>query len=193
MAGAQIEITKDSASEGVRSAIIALEGNALELMLSDIGEYLVRATRERAKREVSPEGEPWKALSPRYKKYKDKKRPGVPKLKFDFHMLGDQFTYQVDRDELLVGTNAKYGAIHQFGGDINIPARSQEAFFSLNKNTGVSRFAKRSRANFAQRVTLPAYTIKMPARPWLGVSTEDAEEIGAIAQDHLSALFDLGT
>lgn len=117
----------------------------------------------------------------------------MPKLKFDFHMLGDQFTHQVVGDELLVGTNAKYGAIQHFGGDIDIAARSQEATFKVDRKTGVSRFAPRRRSNFAQRVTLPAHKITIPARPWLGISAEDETEIAAIAQDHLSNLFAVRT
>lgn len=188
---ARIEITKDTASPALREATSALAGEAATLMLSDIGEYLVQATRDRAQREVSPDGTPWAALSPRYKKFKDRKRPGVPKLKFDFHMLGDQFTHQVAGDELLVGTNAKYGAIHQFGGDVNIPARTREVLFSINRKTGQSRFANRRRANFAQQVTIPAYKIRMPARPWLGLSAEDEAEVIAIAREHVEGLFKL--
>lgn len=185
---ARIEITQDTASPAIREAATALgAGETATLMLEDIGEYLVRSTRERAEREVSPDGTAWAALSPRYKKFKDKK--GVPKLKFDFHMLGDQFTHQVAGDELFVGTNAKYGAIHQFGGEIKIPARTREVLFRIDRETGVSRFAKRRRANFAQDVTIPAYKVNMPARPWLGLSAEDEAEILAIAGDHVAGVF----
>jgi len=41
---------------------------------------------------VSPDGTPWAALSPRYAKRKERERPGVPKLKFDNHMLGDRLS-----------------------------------------------------------------------------------------------------
>jgi phage gpG-like protein len=48
----------------------------------------------------------------------------VPILKFDFHMLGDMASWQTDgNDAVLVGTNAPYGAIHQFGGTIQRAAR----------------------------------------------------------------------
>lgn len=189
MAGVTVEITADTATPTLASAAQALDGDGLQLLLSDIGEYLVRSTRERADRQVSPDGNAWAALSPRYRRFKDRKRPGRKILRFDNHLLGDQFTYQVAGNELQVGTNAKYGAIHQFGGEINIAARSQEATFSLNRKTGESRFARRSRANFAQRVTIPAYKITMPARPWLGLSADDEQEIAAITADHLAGLF----
>lgn len=71
-------------------------------------------------------------------------------LVFDFHMQGDQLSYQVAGDNLFVGTNAVYGARHQFGDD---------------GDDG------------------------MPARPWLGLSPADEEEIELIVDDHLMGLF----
>jgi phage gpG-like protein len=107
-------------------------------------------------------------------------------LKFDFHMLGDQLAQQVAGDTLLVGTNAKYGAIHQFGGSINRPARSSEVYFRQARNGTVgNRFVSRRRSNFAQRVTLPAYKVKMTARPWLGLSPQDETEVLMIASEHI--------
>lgn len=121
MSGARVEITANTASPALAEAADAL-GEDAGLMLAHIGEHLLRTTRERGVRQVSPTGRPWLPLSPSYKRWKDKVRPGVPKLKFDFHMLGDQLSYQVVGRTLLVGTNAIYGAIHQFGGD-PIPSR----------------------------------------------------------------------
>ena len=37
-------------------------------------------------------------------------------LRFDGHLLGDMFSYQVGDGFVDIGTNARYGAIHQFGG-----------------------------------------------------------------------------
>jgi phage virion morphogenesis protein len=90
----------------------------------DVGPDMVRRTRERAEREEAPDGSAWAPLSPAYAAYKARKRPGVPILKFDFHMLGDMFSYQARPDELLWGTNAVWGATHQFGDrERGIPKR----------------------------------------------------------------------
>lgn len=187
---ANIEITKDTAGPGIAKAVRTMRADGLRLMLSDIGEYLLRATRDRAARQVAPDGSPWAPLSPSYKKYKDRKRPGVPMLKFDFHMLGDQLAHQVVGDTLFVGTNAPYGAIHQFGGQINRPARSTQAYFRQDRSGEVgNRFVPRKQSNFAQWVTVPAYQYNMTARPWLGLSLDDEREIVAIASDHLAGLF----
>lgn len=184
---ARIEISADTATPALDTALRAMQGKGLRLMLEDIGEYLVRSTRERAAQEKSPDGTPWASLSPRYQRFKDKKRPGVPKLKFDFHMLGDQFSQQVAGDTLLVGTNAKYGAIHHFGGSIDRPARSTEVFFRREADGTVgNRFVARRRSNFAQRVMQPAYKIQMTARPWLGLSPQDEQEVLAIAFEHIA-------
>lgn len=183
---ARIEIVADTVSAALQKTRDALQGDGQRLMLEDIGEYLLRSTRDRAAQQKAPDGTPWAPLSPRYKRFKDKKRPGVPKLKFDFHMLGDQFSQQVAGDTLLVGTNAKYGAIHQFGGDIDRPARSTEVFFKRERDGTVgNRFVSRRKSNFAQRVTLPAYKITMTARPWLGLSREDETEVLAIVAEHV--------
>lgn len=118
MAGARIELEVDTreAQTALQQAVQSLGPAGLAPLLSMIGEYLLGATRDRAAQELSPDGQHWRALEPSYRRWKEKKRPGVPILKFDNHMLGDQLSWQLDGDAaVLVGTNAVYGAIHQFG------------------------------------------------------------------------------
>lgn len=142
MAGSRLVLESDvGPAQAVLQQLRAqLSDGGRDLLLGDIGEYLVRSARERRTRQVDPDGNPWKALQPAYARRKAKLRPGVGMLKFDDHMLGDQFSWQLDGDAVLVGTNAIYGAVQQ------------------------------------------------EARPWLGLSAEDQEEILAIATDHLAML-----
>lgn len=192
MAGARIEVTEDTATPALAEAAKGLSGDARRLMLEDIGEYLTRTTRERAAREISPDGQPWLPLSPAYKRWKDQKRPGVPMLKFDFHMLGDMLSHQVVGNELLVGTNAPYGAAHQFGATIKHEARKQDIYRRVDRDGNMEAgFVKRRRSNFAQSVDVAEHTTEVPARPWLGISAEDEQEIGQIGADHLNNLFGL--
>lgn len=189
MAGANLvlDIVTDKVGPAIARLLGFFNGPGMDLALGQAGEYLVRSTRDRAASEIDPSGNAWAPLSPRYKRFKDKKRPGVPKLKFDNHMLGDQLAHQVVDHDLFVGTNAKYGAIHQFGGSIQIAARSQLIGFRRDKRTGEvdNRFASRKKANFEQWATLPAHEITMPARPWLGLSVADETEVLAILGDHI--------
>lgn len=165
MTGARIEITVDDATVqgALAHAQARLAPDGMADLLHDIGEFMVRATRERAEREVSPEGVPWDALTPRYAARKAKKYPGAKILHRDFHMLGDQFAAQVDGDTLRVGTHAVYGAIHQFGGTVH----------------------HGSYQRIRDRRYFGAGDAVIPARPWLGVSAEDADEIHAIVLNFL--------
>ena len=85
MAGARIEweVNTKVASTALAKAVEVLGDEGLTLLLEDIGEYLVRATRDRAATEHGPDGTPWPALSPRYAARKARERPGAPMLKFD--------------------------------------------------------------------------------------------------------------
>lgn len=123
MAGATIKIEVDDAEvRALFGRVAAFGAGPTRETLVDIGEYMVRATRARADLEQEPDGVPWVALSPKYARRKQRLRPGVKMLKFDFHMLGDQFSYQPGPDYVDIGTNAPYGARQQFGGG-GIPAR----------------------------------------------------------------------
>lgn len=190
MAGARIEI--EIKTPPLDKAAQELSPEGLGRLLEEIANHVENSTRERAAREVAPDGTPWKALSPRYKRWKDKKRPGVPKLKFDLHMLGDRFSSRVDKDSALVGTNAKYGAIHQFGGTVDIPARQVQLHFKRDKRTGEvgNRFVKSRYSSFAQDATIPAHKVHIPARPYLGLSREDEEAVLEIVQIHLARMVD---
>lgn len=190
MAGARIEITKNTASPALKNAIREMQGEGRVAMLEDMGELLVMTTRERQEREVSPDGTTWRALSPAYKRYKQKKRPGVKILKFDFHMMGDEFSFQTDAEALYVGTNVPYGAVHQFGHTFKRKPRTQDVHFHRGRDGEVgTRFVPRKKSNFTQKTNVPAHDIVIPARPWLGVSLDDAEQLLAIAAKHLQGMF----
>lgn len=117
-------ITLELGSDEVTAALARLTavGRNLLPIYQDIGEYLLSSTRDRTASQRAPDGSAWTPLNPAYKRWKAKKRPGVPMLRFDFHMLGDRLSYQADDHALLFGTGAKYGAVHQFGYG-KVPAR----------------------------------------------------------------------
>jgi len=192
MAGARVEITRNTASPKLKRLAARLHGEGRQLLFADMGEYLLRSTRERAAKEIDPDGNKWRALSPGYAKWKAKKRPGVPVLKFDFHMLGDQLSYEAGQDELLVGTNAPYGAIHQFGGTVHRPAHSRKLAFGKDKPNRMKVFARAGSkdVDHEQWATVDAYDVTLPARPWLGLSQEDDTELLAIVVDHLGEALD---
>lgn len=192
MAGARIQLDADTRSAGAALAAAArqLGPEGRTLLLQDIGEYLMISTRARAAKKVSPDGTAWAALSPRYAAWKEKKRPGVPILRFDNHMIGDQLANQVEGDTLLVGTNAPYGAIHQFGGDIQIPERPTQVYFHHKGGEVSPHFVTKRKATFMQDATIPEHVVSIPARPWLGLDKEDVAEIAQLVADHLAGAFE---
>ncbi|MFJ5441746.1 phage virion morphogenesis protein [Pectobacterium sp. CHL-2024] len=91
-----------------------------------------------------------------------------------------------DNDSATVGTNVVYARIHQEGGTINIPARSQRAYYKQNKDGSVgNRFVKKSKSNFSQWNTMGEYKITIPARPFLRLTESDIEGMESTAHDYL--------
>ena len=182
MAGVTLEFDAVAALAVVNEAAAALADPAP--MLRDIGEYLLLAHDRRFASQASPDGTPWQALSPAYLKRKKKNRDKV--LVLD-GFLKNTLRYQVSNNELLFGTNRIYGAMMHFGGSIDIAARSQQAYFRQDGRTGDvgTQFVSKRKSNFAQWVTIGAYTIQIPARPWLGISDDDNYAIAGIASRYL--------
>jgi phage gpG-like protein len=117
MAGVSVTITVDDAEvQAMLSRLVEFGGEPIQQALGDVGEALYTSTLERAALEESPDGVRWADLNPRYAKRKAKLRPGLPMLRFDNHMLGDMFSYQVGDGFVDIGTGAIYGARQQLGG-----------------------------------------------------------------------------
>lgn len=194
MAGArlQIESTSPLVAQALRRAAAQLDDPTP--LYRDLGEGLLPLTKRRFATQTGPDGRAWKRLSPRYQKRKPYNKDKVLTLR---GFLGRQLAYQASAEGLLLGSNRKYAAIHQFGGEISIAARSQKAKFRIKangarmsqadrgerfRNAGkLNVFAKRSSKRAETRnVTIGAYKIRMPARPFLGVSTRDRQLIAEV-------------
>lgn len=152
---------------------LARKTSNTEPVRKDIGEYLQSATEKRFDTQTGPDGEKWQDVKPRTRKRK--KHPKI--LTEQGHLRGDVH-YELQDSSLLLGVGIAYGAIHQLGGEIK-----QEGVTLHLKGSGHStRFAKKGEHD---RTKLVNRTIKMPARPFLGISRADETEMVAIAVDHL--------
>lgn len=184
MAGATLEFDAAGALAVINEAVQAM--GRPEALLHDIGEFLMIAHDQRWAAQVAPDGSPWQALSPAYQKRKRKNRDKI--LVLDGY-LKNTLRYQVSGAELLFGTNRPYAAIHHFGGAIEMAARSQQAYFRQDSKSGEvgNQFVSKRKSNFAQWVSIGAYQIHIPARPFLGVSDDDGYAIAGIAMRYLMA------
>lgn len=91
------------------------------------GEYMLVQTEQRFVGEHDPDGRPWTPLAPATLRYKKTNKI----LTESGHRGGlrGTITYQSNKRRMSYGTNKKYGAIHQLGGQagrnhmVTIPAR----------------------------------------------------------------------
>lgn len=104
--------------------------------------------------------------------------------------LAASITAYSDNDMATVGTNVVYAGIHQSGGKITIPARSQQAYYRQNKDgTLNNKFARKSKANYSEWHTIPAYEIKITARPFLHLTESDVTDMEEKATDYFSQIY----
>jgi len=95
----------------------------LEPLLRQVGQFIQNATEDSFEEQKSPFGHAWK---PNKKKPKNN---SSKKILIDSGILRGSFTVDADDNEVSVGTNVVYAAIHHFGGKagrnrgVKIPAR----------------------------------------------------------------------
>jgi len=83
-------------------------------------------------------------------------------------VLKNSINTQSDNTGAAIGTNTVYAATHQFGHERTIRA----------KKSGYLRFKISGRW-----VSVPSVRVNIPARPFLGISKEDENEIKALVDD----------
>lgn len=158
MAGASVSITAEIADHGVDRAFTRLVGVMSDTtpVMAAIGTGVVGSTHRRFVRQTAPGGEAWAPLHPEYKPLKRTSR-----ILTESGRLRDSINSRPGRDEVRVGTNVIYAAVHQSGATIE-PKSSSHLIFRLA--SGVT---------FAKSVTIPA-------RPFLGIDDEDEAMIAEI-------------
>lgn len=156
MSGAQLIIRMDMSQ--VQSAFqrLAMAVSDTTPIMRAIGTGLVTSTQDRMDDGVGPDGSAWAPLNPVYAA--GKKGPGILRERGMRGGLQSSITYRAGRDQVAVGSNKIYAAIHQHGGVIT-PKGSGRLVFRLG-----------NRVVHARSVTIPA-------RPYLGVSSDDREMI----------------
>lgn len=137
-------------------------GNTQALMES-VGEALVSGTLKRFDAEQGPDGQKWQTS-------KRAAAQSGKTLTNNGHLKGSIDKY-VTSDKVMVGSNLPYARIHQKGGTIK-PRKGKYLKFKGQGGKDV----------FVKEVTIPA-------RPYLGVSKEDMEEVRQTVADFLAGVF----
>lgn len=68
-------------------------------------------------------------------------------------------------DKIRLVVDVPYAAIHNEGGIVQVPAMEKVLHFSKK-----GRFSKMAKANYAQKAVIPAHSVKIPKRQFMGDS-----------------------
>lgn len=147
-------------------------------LLDDIGMLVETQTKTRIRDEKqSPDGTAWEPLSAAYAERKAERKGAVGLLEFDGNLYRS-IQYVRDRDSVEVGSNIAYAGIHNFGGTVKKPERPHTLYFRQERDGSVgSQFVKAKKSNFAQDVTIGAHSFEMPARQYLGLSSQNEADV----------------
>lgn len=144
-------------------------------VLKEVGSAVADSTRMRFIEQKAPDGTPWKPLkaltiSRRRKKGKD------AKALLDTGRLRNSITYLVGGDFVEVGTSVKYAPTHQFGARMGQYGR----YYQLSR----LKYGEKDFRRYAgMRKGHPIPWGNIPARPFLGLSEEDKQEVLSICAD----------
>lgn len=179
MAGTHITITVDDAQ--ARAMLERMGEPGTQDLMPRLGEYLQDSTQKRFKSQTAPDGTAWAPLQPRYARRKKYAKDKILTLR---GYLRGGIHYQVTgAAEVEVGSNTKYAAIHQLGGSIDQNAQSRKVRYRSVSGRVLFAGKKHKRGVTERWVTRGAYQVNIPARPFLGISTEDDKEIRSIILD----------
>jgi phage virion morphogenesis protein len=132
-------------------------------LMERIGMYGESSTIERFNTETAPDGSRWKASI--------RARVEGGKTLTDSARLKQSITHRAGRDTAEWGSNVIYAGVHQGGATIHAKAGGRLAF----RLPGNLRFVRPEQ-------------VVLPARPFLGLSGEDEEEIVALGEDYFAEL-----
>jgi phage virion morphogenesis protein len=117
----------------------------------------------------------WQPLSAGTLRWKRKKGAARQILQFKGQLVRS-IQEEANNDHAAVGSNLRYGRIHQEGGTINIAARSE--IFKRNRySRGVKKGKFKKGTTPGKGFTRKKHSIRIPARPFLKMNQKDLEAI----------------
>lgn len=140
-----------------------------------IGEALRTSTVQRFKESKDPEGRSWEPSTRLYRGKNGKIKQAKHKTLVDKGLLRNSIKSNPSAKGVAIGTNSIYAATHQLGDTRTIKAKNATGLKFLTLSG--------MRSKKVVRVTIPA-------RPFLGVSDEDMQEIKGILQDTIEELIE---
>lgn len=160
MAGVVVDITFDRTGAATAFAGLQAMGADLRPLLEDVGLELETSAVERFDTNVAPDGVAWPPSI--------RVREKGGRTLVETARLRDSIHYRVEDDAVEVGSNVLYAGVHQVGATIT--AKGEALHFQLATGAHVT-----------------VQSVKIPARPFLGISPADDVAIVEIAGEHYRA------
>lgn len=155
-----IKIVLEDTDLNRQISAIAKSVSDLSPAMKQTGEYLVAQTKNRfVHTETAPDGKKWQPLSQRYLTSRAKKR-NPNRILVLSRGLYESVHHVADKRSVTVGPNKVYAAVHQYG---------------FKGTVSVNAFTRNGHA-----VKAHTRNVNIPARPYIGLSTQDYEQIPAI-------------
>lgn len=136
------------------------QAGTLQPALNQIGEQMVKNTRQRFATKTAPDGTRWADNSPLTQQRKGRNDPLIGESGARGGLLGS-FSYNASTNTLVFGNSREYAAVQHFG--------ARKGQFGKSKRNG------------------PLPWGRIPPRPFLGVSAKDQADIFDIIKEHLLA------
>lgn len=186
MFGISLELALDSADATARLQGLLSRMDNRTTLFARVGDRLVKSASDNFRSQSGPDGVAWQPLRPATIKARTSKGLTPIQILRARGNLAGSINRLATNDEVRIGTPVAYAAIHQLGGAIQRAARSAK-IYRMKDESGVvgRRFVKKDKANHVTDVEIPAHTINIPARPFLGVSAADEIGIFEDAEDWL--------
>lgn len=139
-----------------------------------VGDRMLGSTKDRFFQEDGPDGTPWAALRRATVRSRERRKQLPIQMLRATGYLAGSIHAEVSSTEVRVGSPVEYAAIHQLGGTIQRPARQAKIYRKKDSTGQVGRrFVAKKDADYVTDVSIPAYTITIPARPFLGLTAGD--------------------
>lgn len=150
----------------------------------EVGNLLVGSVGENFRRQQTPQGVPWQPLRPATIRARQRRGRSALAILRETGVLAGSISFEVAPDGVRIGSPVRYAAIHQFGGTIDRAPRTGRIYRrQFSDGSFGRRFAKKeNKTTVATKVAIGAHRIRIPARPFLGVSDQDETDIIELAR-----------
>lgn len=163
-----------------------------EVLVSSVQKNFIEGGRYSGTGDFEGGTQKWKPWSRAYAE-RQKKR-GRSNVLMDRGQLRSSIDVRIEGNQLVVGSNRVYAAIHQFGGTISIAGYERDVKFRRVKKGDHTtiQFARNDATGqnvFTKRIQYPGRAVTVPARPYVVIQSEDALGIAELAIQNLGKNF----